>query len=214
MVGVAGIGLEPHPLQRRFSAVSERRARLLTFNAPAENYGKSLFNRKSLFALPVAGLAMTAISLAAGPAAAAAAAAAAAEPVGFYPISMGGSSHRLDNAAQQSSKVQMWNCTGVQEQNWLALGEATGVTFTLVNQHTGLCVSAPYDGAGPITMTYCTPDVAAGQWVFGNGNGKYVTLYNLAHGLGLTTDSVGNGTVPRVTACDLSDHYDWWDLHL
>ncbi|TDU01680.1 ricin-type beta-trefoil lectin protein [Streptomyces sp. 846.5] len=163
--------------------------------------------RRTLLALGTAVPALLAVVLAGPP----------AQAAGFTPINIWNSSHCLDNATENASKLQMWNCTGGSEQRWLeGFNTQTGL-FTFTNQHTGLCITAPAWGTGTATMQFCDAGAANQQWsVFAADNpvnpsaGWYDVWQNASSGYCLTTPSVGNGTLVQTTACDPADHYDRW----
>jgi hypothetical protein len=165
--------------------------------------------RRSLLALVTAVLAMLAIGVAATPAHAA----------GFSPIKIWHSTHCLDNATQNSAKLQMWSCSGASEQNWSAsLNTATG-RFMVSNQRTALCISAQSFRGFPVIAQPCDPSAANQQWKLRatgsspttNADDHYFVWESVATGLCLTTPSVANGTLVQTTECDLSDPYDYWN---
>ncbi|MFF0744774.1 RICIN domain-containing protein [Streptomyces sp. NPDC004111] len=140
-----------------------------------------------------------------------------AQAAGFTPINIWNSTHCLDNATQNASKLQMWSCSGASEQKWLdGFNTQTGL-FTFTNQRTGRCITAPASGAGTVTVQFCNAAAATQQWrVFfadnpnGPPSGWYDVWQNVASGLCLSTPSVGNGTLVQTTSCDPSDLYDRW----
>jgi hypothetical protein len=162
--------------------------------------------RRSLFALVTAVLVTLTLGLAATPARADA----------YSPMKIWHSTHCLDNATQDSARLQMWSCSGALEQNWFDSLTSNGF-YTFRNQRTQRCITAQLFNGGPVTMQPCS---AAGnqQWRLrdlGNPTGQQTDFYfiwqSASSGLCLTTPSVGNGTVPRTTECDPSDPYDLWN---
>ena len=161
--------------------------------------------RGLLIALGTVVLSATAITLAIVPAQASGSSSA---------INIWNSSHCMDNASENNSKVQMWSCTGVIEQKWSVAPSSVGYTFT--NQHTGWCLTAPASGLGAATMSPCV-STAPQQWTvfaadnpLGPPSGWYDVWQNVSSGYCLTTSSVGNGTVLQMNDCDPSDQYDRW----
>src|SRR5664279_736524 len=158
-------------------------------------------NRRSLFALVTAVLAMLAIAVAAG---------APAQAAGFSPINVWNSSHCLDNATEDDAKLQMWRCTGGSEQKWLEGFNSQTDTFSFTNQHTGRCITELAWGAGTVTIEPCDAAATATtqQWrVFFADNpvnppaGWYDVWQNVSSGRCLSTNSVRNGTVLETTPC-------------
>jgi hypothetical protein len=136
---------------------------------------------------------------------------------GFKSISISGTDNCLDNATQDAAKLQMWKCSGAQEQNWAQGLNAETSAFTFINQHTGNCITGPEAANGLATMTLCDPAALNQRWtVFyannppGSKAGWFQVYRNVASGLCLTTPSSANGTVLRTTTCDSSDINDRW----
>jgi len=142
--------------------------------------------------------------------------AAPAQASGFSPMKILHSSHCLDNATENSAKLQMWSCSGAQEQNWSASLNGNG-TYSFSNQRTGRCITAAIPTDQPATVQNCNSAQRTQQWVlFANGNpggpsDQYFVWQNMDTKLCLTTPSVGNGTLIRTTVCDTSDPYDFWN---
>jgi hypothetical protein len=164
-------------------------------------------NPRRLFALVTAVLPMLAITVVGTP----------AQAQGFSPINVWNSSHCLDNATENASKLQMWSCTGGSEQKWLeGFNSQTGL-YTFFNQHTGRCIAAPASGDGTVTMEFCDAAATNQQWnvyfadnPLGPPSGWYQVWQNAASGLCLATSSVRNGTLPQTLPCDPSDQYFRW----
>jgi hypothetical protein len=140
-----------------------------------------------------------------------------AQASGFSPMKIWHSSHCLDNATEDSEKLQMWSCSGAQEQNWSASLNGNG-TYSFSNQRTGRCITAPIPTDRPATMQDCDSGQLTQQWLryaSGNTSGQssdqYFVWQNMDTKLCLTTPSVGNGTLARTTICDTSDRYDFWN---
>ncbi|MGH4031735.1 hypothetical protein ACQB60_22695 [Actinomycetota bacterium Odt1-20B] len=89
--------------------------------------------RFSLFALVAALLAVLAMAMASAP----------AQAAGFTPINVGKSSHCLDNATENASKLDF----------------QAGL-FTFTNARTGRCITAPASGAGTVTVQFCDASAA------------------------------------------------------
>jgi hypothetical protein len=161
--------------------------------------------RFSLFALFTGVLAMLAIAVAGAP----------AQAAGFTPINVWNSSHCLDNATENATRLQMWSCTGGSEQRWLRSAGGQADAFTFTNQNTGRCITAPL-AKGSILLLNCNAASIAQQWrVFFEDNppgsaGAYQVWQSLSSGYCLTTPSVKNGTLPRAETCDPDDQYDRW----
>lgn len=137
---------------------------------------------------------------------------------GFKPISIARTDNCLDNATQDAAKLQMWKCSGAQEQNW-AQGYTTqhGGAFTFINQRTGNCITGPVSASGPATMAPCDPAAPNQVWTvfYANnpGSGWFQVYQNVASGLCLSTPSSANGTVLQTTICNSSDINDRWSSH-
>jgi hypothetical protein len=138
-----------------------------------------------------------------------------AQAAGFTPINVWNSSHCIDNATENATRVQMWSCTGGSEQRWLrGSGSEVGAS-TFTNQNTGRCITAPW-GQGSILLLECDGASTAQQWrVFftdnpGGSGGRYEVWQSVSSGFCLTTPSVKNGTLLRAAVCDPSDQYDRW----
>ncbi|MBT2384324.1 ricin-type beta-trefoil lectin domain protein [Streptomyces sp. ISL-11] len=164
--------------------------------------------RRRLFAFVTAVLAMPALSVAAG---------APAQAAGFSPINVWNSSHCLDNATENATKLQMWSCGSGSEQKWLDGFNTQTRLFTFTNARTGRCITAPASGSGTVTMAFCDAAATTQQWrVFfadnpnGPPSGWYDVWQNASSGLCLSTPSVRNGTLVQTTPCDPSDQYDRW----
>lgn len=134
----------------------------------------------------------------------------------FTAIRIFGSTHCMDNATENSGKVQMWNCTGHAEQNWFPQFNQQAGTFTFINQNTDLCVTAPPSGGGTVVMGSCV-GATTQQWSLiytntpsGQTDGSYSVWQSAASGWCLNTNSVGNGTALRTWPCDITDHYQKW----
>lgn len=138
---------------------------------------------------------------------------------GVTSIRVFGSTHCLDNATENSSKVQMWNCTGHAEQNWSPVVNPASASpqFSFQNQNTHLCVTSPGSGGGTVTMSQCS-GATTQQWIplftntpDGSGSGSY-TVWESASALGwcLNSDSVANGTVIRNWPCDTTQIRQEW----
>ncbi|MFE9597331.1 RICIN domain-containing protein [Streptomyces hokutonensis] len=164
--------------------------------------------RRRVFALVTAVLAILALAWAGG---------SPAQAAGFTPINVWNSSHCLDNATENAAKLQMWSCTGGAEQKWLeGFNTQTGL-FTFTNQNTGRCITAPASGTGTVTMAFCNAAATNQQWrvyfadnPLGPPSGWYDVWQNVSSGYCLSTPSVGNGTLIQTTPCDPSDQYDRW----
>ncbi|MGH4029618.1 RICIN domain-containing protein [Actinomycetota bacterium Odt1-20B] len=163
--------------------------------------------RRSLFALFTAVPAMLALTVTSTPAHAA----------GFTRINIWNSTHCLDNATENYSKLQMWSCGSGSEQKWLeGFNTQTGL-FTFTNQRTGRCITAPASGTGTATVQFCNAADPAQQWrVYfadnpnGPPSGWYDVWQNASSGYCLSTPSVGNGTLVRTISCDSSVLYERW----
>ena len=166
-----------------------------------------MYKRRSLLALLTTALAMLAVAVGGTPAHAA----------GFTRINVWNSSHCLDNATENASKLQMWSCGSGSEQKWLeGFNTQTGL-FTFTNSHTGRCITAPAAGSGTVTVEFCNAAATTQQWrVFFADNpvsppaGWYDVWQNVSSGLCLSTPSVGNGTLVRTIDCDSSVLYERW----
>ncbi|MEU4345951.1 ricin-type beta-trefoil lectin domain protein [Streptomyces sp. NPDC023838] len=163
--------------------------------------------RRGLLALVTAGLAVLAIGVTGTP----------AQAAGFTPINVWNSSHCLDNATQNASRLQMWSCSGATEQKWLEGFNTQTSLFTFTNQRTGLCITAPAWGPGTATMAFCNAADPSQQWrVFyadnpnGPPSGWYDVWQNVSSGYCLSTPSVGNGTLVQTITCDASVRYERW----
>jgi hypothetical protein len=162
--------------------------------------------RRSLMTMVAAVVVMLGLGLAATP----------AQAASFTQVNVWNSSHCLDNATENSLKLQMWNCTGGSEQHWRrAFNGATG-GYTFINQRSGNCMIAPMFSPGTIWATgACDTSDRSQNWkVYAADNpgtgGSYFVWQNMASLLCLTTPSVGNGTLPQTATCDPSDQYDRW----
>lgn len=163
--------------------------------------------RRSLFALFTGALAMLSVAAVGTP----------AQAAGFSPINVWNSTHCLDNATENASKLHMWSCTGGSEQKWLeGFNTQTGL-FTFTNQRTGRCITAPAWGSGTVTVEFCNAAATTQQWrVFyadnpnGPPSGWYQVWQNVSSGLCLSTPSVRNDTLLQATACDPSNQYYRW----
>ncbi|GGP54240.1 RICIN domain-containing protein [Streptomyces melanogenes] len=163
--------------------------------------------RRSLFALFTVALAMLSVAAVGTP----------AQAAGFSPINVWNSTHCLDNATENASKLHMWSCTGGSEQKWLeGFNTQTGL-FTFTNQRTGRCITAPAWGSGTVTVEFCNAAATTQQWrVFyadnpnGPPSGWYQVWQNVSSGLCLSTPSVRNDTLLQATACDPSNQYYRW----
>ena len=166
--------------------------------------------RRRLSALVTALLAVLALAWAGG---------SPAQAAGFAPINVWNSSHCLDNATENSAKLQMYSCSGNVQQKWLAGFNTQTSLFTFTNQNTGLCITAPSSGPGTVTMASCNAAATNQQWSvyfadnpLGPPSGWYDVWQNASSGYCLATDSVGNGTLPVMETCDPSDQYHRWHL--
>jgi Ricin-type beta-trefoil lectin domain-like len=163
--------------------------------------------RRTMFALVTAASAMATIAVTG----------ASAQAASFSPINVWNSSHCLDNATENASKLQMWSCGSGSEQKWLeGFNTQTGL-FTFTNSSTGRCITAPATGTGTVTVAFCDAGATNQQWrVFAADNplgppsGWYDVWQNVSSGYCLSTPSVGNGTLIATTPCDPSDQYDRW----
>jgi len=163
--------------------------------------------RRSLMAMVAAVVAMLGMGLAATP----------AQAASFTRINVWNSSHCLDNATENSAKLQMWKCGGGSEQNWTRTYNGASGGYVFINQRSGNCMIAPMFGPGTIWMTsFCNTNDLSQNWhVYavdnpGGSGGFYFVWQNMASLLCLTTPSVGNGTLPQAATCDPSDQYDRW----
>jgi Ricin-type beta-trefoil lectin domain len=163
--------------------------------------------RRSLFALVSALLAVPAIAVGAAP----------AQASGFSPINVWNSSHCLDNATENSAKLQMWSCTGGAEQKWLVGFNSQTSAFTFTNLNTTRCITAPSTGTGAVVMATCDASATDQQWrVFfadnplGPPSGLFDVWQNVSSNFCLSTPSVGNGTLLQTSTCDASDRNDRW----
>ncbi|MER5428501.1 ricin-type beta-trefoil lectin domain protein [Streptomyces sp. NPDC002588] len=166
--------------------------------------------RRRLVALVSAVFAVLAIGWAAG---------APAQAVGFAPINVWNGNHCLDNATENASKLQMWNCTGGPEQRWLSVDNSQTSLFTFTNQNTGRCITAPSSGTGTVTMAVCDAAATNQQWrVFfadnplGPPSGWYDVWQNASSGFCLYTTTVANGNLIRTAPCTAASLNQRWHL--
>ena len=167
---------------------------------------RKLTKRVALFASSLA-MALSAVVVSSG-------AAHAADP--FVTVRVWGSSHCIDNATQNAETLQMWNCTGGNEQKWTDRDNAANTSYALVNLNTDYCMDALAQGDGVVVMGPCTSSNTQ-QWttLFAANpspftNGAYAVIQNVASGECLKTLSVANGTLLRTWPCDTTDHYQKW----
>jgi hypothetical protein len=119
--------------------------------------------------------------------------------------------HCLDDDTNNFSNLQMLSCTGGGEQRWIEQFNAND-TFTFVNAHTGLCITAPAAGVATVNMEPCI-GAPTQQWnVFAAGTGadSYDVWQSVASGLCLRTNSVANHTEPETWTCDPGISYERW----
>jgi Ricin-type beta-trefoil lectin domain len=171
---------------------------------------RSMSKRRSLFALVTAALAVLTIALTYAP----------AQAIAGVPLNVWNSSHCLDNATENFAKLQMWSCSGNPQQQWLEGYNTQTGDFTFTNANTGRCITAPASGAGTVVMAFCDAAATNQQWrvyfadnPLGPPSGWYDVWQNVSSGLCLSTNSVGNGTLPNMNNCDPSDLYDRWALN-
>ncbi|GGN46504.1 RICIN domain-containing protein [Streptomyces kronopolitis] len=157
--------------------------------------------RRSLLALVTAALTMLVIALAGAP----------AQAAGFNTMSIWNSSHCLDNATENASKLQMWNCTGGPEQKWLA-EFLPGSMYRFVNQNTGRCITGPTAAHPGLWMDECNllPDTQKWRVFYEEPRGLFKVWQNVGNGLCMTTSSVANGTQPQTTTCNSAAAYERW----
>jgi hypothetical protein len=161
--------------------------------------------RRRLAAVFVAGTATAATIGVAG---------APAQASSFLEMKIWDSSHCLDNATEDASKLQMWRCSGASEQRWSVPFNSQNGTYSFINERTRRCVQAP-GVQGPIFMNSCDSANTTQQWTIvvagaESPGGSYIVWRNNFSGLCLTTPSVADGTRPRAAVCDPSDQYDKW----
>jgi hypothetical protein len=164
--------------------------------------------RRTLLTLVTALLAVLAIGVAATP----------AQAAGFSPMKIWHSTHCLDNATQDATRLQMWSCSGATEQTWLDSRNSQTGRYTFTNQRTGRCITAPLFNAGIVTMQFCDASAGNQQWrlfAVDNPTGQpfdyYFVWQSVSSNFCLTTPSVANGTRVQTTTCDPSDQYDRWN---
>jgi hypothetical protein len=164
--------------------------------------------RRALIGLLVAGVAAAGFSVAGG---------AAAQASVSNPIRIAGSSHCLDNATENAAKLQMWSCTGGNEQNWTDDYDSANNAYRFRNLRSGLCIVGVPRGTGTVGMSLCSTNILAEEWRpvvsgdLGGSNGSYNIWVNASSGACLSTPSVGNGTLVQTTTCDFySDPYYRW----
>ncbi|MGI5455776.1 RICIN domain-containing protein [Streptomyces sp. CA-249302] len=137
-----------------------------------------------------------------------------AQAAGFNSINVLGGHHCLDNATQDSAKLQMWNCTGGAEQKWLEEFNSRSFLYTFINQDTGRCMTAPSSGTGTVVMLTCNAAAANQQWnIFLSATlpaGQYEIWQNASSGFCLHTSSVGDGNLVDTAPCStLSLNQRW-----
>ncbi|MDX3113301.1 RICIN domain-containing protein [Streptomyces scabiei] len=162
--------------------------------------------RRTLISLVITALTLSAVALTGAP----------AQAAGATNIRIWGSSHCLDSDVDNAARLQMWSCDGGSDEKWLTEFWGSGM-YRFINQRTGWCVTAPSGlGEGPITLSVCDAfgsTRAVQLWrVYTTrpGDPSVAVWQSTQSGLCMTTPSVANHTIPRTTACDPSDHYDWW----
>ena len=170
--------------------------------------GNAQYSPRNLLPIAAATVVALVVALAAAPARA---------EFGFKPIGIARTDNCLDNATQDAAKLQMWKCSGAQEQNWAQEYNSKTSSFTFINQRTGNCITGPASASGPATMAPCDPDAPNQRWTvfYANnpGSGWFQVYQNVASGFCLTTPSSANGTVLQTTTCNSSDINDRWSTH-
>ncbi len=86
----------------------------------------------------------------------------------------------LDNtnwSAQPGTPAQLWTCTGLAVQNWIARSQPGGY-FSLINQATGLCLDDTNFSTTPGTRTqlWTCLNNGAQSWLFNDAGNGYYTL--------------------------------------
>ncbi|GAA0760647.1 ricin-type beta-trefoil lectin domain protein [Ideonella azotifigens] len=151
------------------------------------------------------GVAAAALTLAGTPARAA----------GYTNIRVWNTTHCLDNATDNASKLQMWSCDSGSDEKWLKIYNSQLGSFRFINQRTGRCITAPSSGGAAITMKDCDLQALNQEWTVyysdHTSTGWYYMWQSASlSGYCLNTDSVGNGTVITSQGCNLADQYQHW----
>jgi hypothetical protein len=118
-----------------------------------------------------------------------------------------GSSHCLDNALEDWSKLQMWSCGDGAQKRWYVVINGLAGAFTIINERTGDCMTwaAAMDG--------CNTAAAFELWNFYYTDPAGWFLWrNVGSGLCLQTSSVANGTALSMGTCDPAQSYQRWSL--
>jgi hypothetical protein len=164
--------------------------------------------RSLLAVFGAAAMSMTAITLAVAPAQASSS---------YSPVNVWNTSHCLDNATENNSKVQIWRCTGGREQNWSISLDPSGDWFTFKNQNTQWCLAAPALGTPTAFMEPCDPNSVNQRWdidfadnPLGPPSGTYDLWQSELTGFCLSLNSIGDGNSLYMNNCDPSDQYDRW----
>lgn len=156
-----------------------------------------MVKRSRLYALLLTLLAALGVALAGAP----------AQAAGDVQISVLGENSCLDNDTTNPGRLQMWTCTGGDEQRWIeVVNQATGKVVFVNKRFTNRCITAP-QGAGQVVMNLCTSGDTQ-QWTLLRQTtppDEPFAVYDLfvsTSGLCLWTDSVRRGTVPEMAGCD------------
>lgn len=172
--------------------------------SPARNTEKHMSKRRSLFALVSVLLTTLAVATVAVP----------AQAAGFSRMNIWNSTHCLDNATEDDTKLQMWNCGSGSEQKWNKIYNSDYGVYMLSNQHTGRCMTAPLWMPGTATMVECDTADWTQQWyiyhVEDTWAGRYYVWQNAGNGYCLSTPSVANGTLVQTIECDPYHRYFQW----
>ncbi|ACU72342.1 Ricin B lectin [Catenulispora acidiphila DSM 44928] len=137
---------------------------------------------------------------------------ASAAPFPFQEIGVFNSSHCLDNATEIDSVLQMWSCTGGDEQQWAEEFDTNTSTYYFVNLNTHRCITAP-PAQGRVDMEPCPlnspPNSQSQEWtIFDHASdNSWIAWQNKASHLCLDTPSVGNGTVLEAEPCNVAISY-------
>jgi hypothetical protein len=130
----------------------------------------------------------------------------------------------LDNATDESLRLQIWNCTGGSEQQWQDVwySDTTDYyhdgTFQLQNSWEGHCMDVPDpdDFVPTVRMGACSyyDDTQFWKVYYENntGSGWYQVIQNLYVGwcLELSGNSSSNGTLLQLAPCDASNPAQQW----
>jgi hypothetical protein len=137
--------------------------------------------------------------------------AAQAAPFPYQEIGVFNSSHCLDNATEIDSVLQMWSCTGGDEQQWAENFDPGSDSYTFTNLNTQRCITAPPTGTGRVEMEPCTTPALSQRWrVYAHqsdASGFWTAWQNASSGMCLDTPSVANRTVLQALPCDLNVSY-------